>query len=84
MAIVYRIVQEHGGRLRVDSRPGGGTTIEVELPRRGPGPPRLRGDDRVAPEAPQARVAPEARGGSAPEPEPAAAPAATAREEAAR
>ena len=32
MAIVYRIVQEHGGRLGVDSRPGGGTTITVELP----------------------------------------------------
>lgn len=32
MAIVYRIVQEHGGRLQVDSRPGGGTTITVELP----------------------------------------------------
>jgi two-component system, NtrC family, sensor histidine kinase PilS len=33
MAIVYRIVQEHGGQLHVDSRPGGGTTITVELPR---------------------------------------------------
>jgi two-component system sensor histidine kinase PilS (NtrC family) len=32
MAIVYRIVQDHGGRLRVDSRPGAGTTITVELP----------------------------------------------------
>jgi signal transduction histidine kinase len=32
MAIVYRIVQDHGGRLRVDSRPGAGTTIIVELP----------------------------------------------------
>jgi len=32
MAIVYRIVQEHGGRLDVESRPGGGTTITVELP----------------------------------------------------
>lgn len=35
MAIVYRIVQEHSGRLRVDSRPGGGTTITVELPTAG-------------------------------------------------
>jgi two-component system sensor histidine kinase PilS (NtrC family) len=33
MAIVYRIVQDHGGQLHVDSRPGGGTTITVELPR---------------------------------------------------
>lgn len=32
MAIVYRIVHEHGGSLRVDSRPGVGTTIAVELP----------------------------------------------------
>lgn len=32
MAIVYRIVQEHDGQLHVDSRPGGGTTITVELP----------------------------------------------------
>ncbi len=35
MAIVYRIVQEHGGRLRVDSRPGAGTVITVELPMSG-------------------------------------------------
>ncbi|HEY0781684.1 MAG TPA: ATP-binding protein, partial [Thermoanaerobaculia bacterium] len=35
MAIVYRIVQNHGGRLLVDSRPGGGTTITVELPAAG-------------------------------------------------
>ena len=32
MAIVYRIVQDHGGHIEVDSRPGGGTTITVELP----------------------------------------------------
>lgn len=32
MAIVYRIVHEHGGRLAVDSRPGQGTTITIELP----------------------------------------------------
>jgi two-component system sensor histidine kinase PilS (NtrC family) len=34
MAIVYRIVQEHGGRLAVESREGHGTTITVELPLR--------------------------------------------------
>jgi two-component system sensor histidine kinase PilS (NtrC family) len=38
MAIVYRIVQEHGGQLRVDTRPGGGTTITVELPANRPAP----------------------------------------------
>jgi two-component system sensor histidine kinase PilS (NtrC family) len=32
MAIVYRIVQEHGGQVDVASRPGGGTTITVDLP----------------------------------------------------
>jgi two-component system sensor histidine kinase PilS (NtrC family) len=32
MAIVYRIVEEHGGRLHVDSRRDEGTTITVELP----------------------------------------------------
>lgn len=32
MAIVYRIVQEHAGRLAIESRPGQGTTIVVELP----------------------------------------------------
>jgi len=36
MAIVYRIVEEHGGRVRVDSSPGQGTAITVELPRGGP------------------------------------------------
>jgi two-component system sensor histidine kinase PilS (NtrC family) len=32
MAIVYRIVEEHGGRLSVDSQPGEGTVITVALP----------------------------------------------------
>jgi two-component system sensor histidine kinase PilS (NtrC family) len=32
MAIVYRIVEEHGGRLIVDSEVGEGTSIAVELP----------------------------------------------------
>ncbi len=42
MAIVYRIVQEHGGQLRVDTRPGGGTTITVELPANRPSPQALQ------------------------------------------
>jgi two-component system sensor histidine kinase PilS (NtrC family) len=33
MAIVYRIVEEHGGRIEVESAEGRGTTITVELPR---------------------------------------------------
>jgi two-component system sensor histidine kinase PilS (NtrC family) len=34
MAIVYRIVQEHGGRISVDSRAEQGTSIVLELPLR--------------------------------------------------
>jgi two-component system sensor histidine kinase PilS (NtrC family) len=32
LSIVYRIVQEHGGRIQVQSRPGAGTTITLALP----------------------------------------------------
>ncbi len=32
MAIVYRIVEDHGGKIHADSRPGEGTTITVDLP----------------------------------------------------
>lgn len=32
MAIVYRIVQEHGGSVNVESRPESGTTISIDLP----------------------------------------------------
>jgi two-component system, NtrC family, sensor histidine kinase PilS len=52
MAIVYRIVEDHGGRLRVDSAPGGGTTITVELPAAGPGSPLLDGVEAVHPAQP--------------------------------
>ncbi len=38
MAIVYRIVQEHGGQVSVESRPSEGATITVELPMSPPGP----------------------------------------------
>jgi len=33
-AIVYRLVEEHGGKIRVDSRPALGTTVWIELPTR--------------------------------------------------
>ena len=32
MAIVYRIVEEHQGNIEVDSEPGRGTTITIDLP----------------------------------------------------
>ncbi|HSM12691.1 MAG TPA: ATP-binding protein [Thermoanaerobaculia bacterium] len=44
MAIVYRIVQEHDGRLEVDSRPGQGTTITVGLPIREREPASVGGE----------------------------------------
>jgi two-component system sensor histidine kinase PilS (NtrC family) len=34
LSIVYRIVEEHSGRLEVESTPGQGTTISVRLPAR--------------------------------------------------
>lgn len=48
MAIVYRIVEDHGGRLRVDTAPGGGTTITVELPAAGLGTGPLRAPQPAA------------------------------------
>jgi two-component system sensor histidine kinase PilS (NtrC family) len=38
MAIVRRIVEDHGGAIDVDSRPGEGTSVTVLLPRTGAGP----------------------------------------------
>jgi signal transduction histidine kinase len=34
LAVTRKIVDEHGGRIRVESTPGEGTTFEVDLPRR--------------------------------------------------
>ncbi len=36
LAITRRIVQDHGGEIRVDSEPGEGTTFRIDLPVRGP------------------------------------------------
>lgn len=38
LAIVYRIVKDHGGSVRIDSESGRGTCIEVQLPAAGRGP----------------------------------------------
>ena len=32
-AIVYRLVEEHGGRVRLESNAGRGTCVRIELPR---------------------------------------------------
>src|SRR5262249_10230994 len=36
LAITQRIVQDHGGDIRVESAPGAGTTFRIELPARAP------------------------------------------------
>jgi len=36
LAITQRIVQDHGGEIKVDSAPGTGTTFRIDLPARGP------------------------------------------------
>jgi signal transduction histidine kinase len=33
MSIVKRLVELHGGEVRIDSRTGRGTTVSVDLPR---------------------------------------------------
>jgi len=33
-AIVYRLVEEHGGRIKLESAPGAGTTVRVRIPGR--------------------------------------------------
>ena len=50
MAIVYRIVEEHGGKIRVDSELREGSRITVDLPVRAPGP------EMVLEEPPEIRV----------------------------
>jgi len=63
MAIVYRIVEEHGGKITAESRPGEGTVIYVELPANHPAERRVgerrQGDRREGERAAAAVGAPE-------------------------
>lgn len=46
MAIVYRIIEDHGGRVRVESAPDRGTTVRIDLPVDGrPGEPTVAAAD---------------------------------------
>jgi two-component system sensor histidine kinase PilS (NtrC family) len=54
MAIVYRIVQDHGGNLSVDSRPGHHTRITVRLPLEAEGALVERSDGAPTERAPAA------------------------------
>jgi len=47
-AIVYRIVEEHGGRIHLDSAPGRGTRVTIHLPRRVANQPAPAGLMRTA------------------------------------
>lgn len=49
LSISDGIVREHGGRIRVDSRPGHGATFEIELPHANPpSPTPVDGDEPAA------------------------------------
>jgi signal transduction histidine kinase len=49
LTVAYAIVQEHGGRIRLESRPGAGASFYVELPVSGKAapPPRPRTDGPI-------------------------------------
>jgi two-component system sensor histidine kinase PilS (NtrC family) len=51
LAIVYQFVEEHGGRVSVESEPGSGTRVSVYLPNRqtAPDAPRTEGQPRGEP-----------------------------------
>src|SRR3989441_8946984 len=38
LSICQGILKEHGGRITLDTKPGGGATVTVELPRGAPAP----------------------------------------------
>jgi PAS domain S-box-containing protein len=56
LTVAYAIIQEHGGRIRLDSRPGSGASFFVDLP--------VGGAPSQAPKAPAPMAALEALAGS--------------------
>ena len=53
MAIVRRIVEDHGGAIDVESRPGEGTTVTILLPRERDAPVATSERAAASPEAVQ-------------------------------
>jgi len=47
LAMVYGSVQQHGGRVEMDSAPGVGTTVRIHLPAAAPGPARAPSEATV-------------------------------------
>jgi two-component system, cell cycle sensor histidine kinase and response regulator CckA len=60
LTVAYAIVQEHGGRIRLESRPGGGASFFVEFPMSavGTAAPARRMHQAPPPPAPVATTAP--------------------------
>jgi CheY-like chemotaxis protein len=51
LTVAYAIVQEHGGRIRLESREGGGASFFIELPVSGKLPAAVASEMRLAPSA---------------------------------
>jgi CheY-like chemotaxis protein len=51
LTVAYAIIQEHGGRIRLESKPGAGASFYVELPVTGADPPQSPARARLRPSA---------------------------------
>ncbi|MFT4046731.1 MAG: sensor histidine kinase [Solimonas sp.] len=47
LSIVFRIVEDHGGSIEIDSAPGAGTEFRVILPRRRPAPVEVAAEEEA-------------------------------------